>query len=406
MQTPDDLPLLDISGAAFRADPNAVLAACRARHWIARSARGFAVLSYDGCEQILSDPRWVPGIGQILASRGGVEVSSKLQGRNLLTSEGSEHQQLRQAVQPWFTARRIDELRTRTRRLICDLLDQATTADSFDFHSEIAMKIPSRVFCWMIGADESDASQIASWSGSAIKAFNDIPDEWAEVNAAINSLASYVVDLIERKRHNRADDLTSRLLAAAEDGIIDRQDVASLLLEILAASSDNSSHSASIMVSLLCEYPDQWRALTQDNSLIGSAVEESMRFMPRVRCGMHINLVEVDLGGLHFPAKTRFYLHIAAANRDPAVYPDPDRLDVSRRPARPQLGFGLGHHLCLGLSLARMELQEVLRVILEKWRMLTFAGEPEYKVMDDVAIVRMPVSFQRNVSLAVTRDRE
>src|SRR5215467_4295912 len=105
MQTPDDLPLLDIRGAAYRANPNEVLAACRERHRIARSARGFEVLSYDGCEQILSDPQWVPGIGQILASRGGVETSNKLQGRNLLTSEGDEHQRLRQAVQPWFTVR-------------------------------------------------------------------------------------------------------------------------------------------------------------------------------------------------------------------------------------------------------------------------------------------------------------
>jgi cytochrome P450 len=249
----------------------------------------------------------------------------------------------------------------------------------------------------MVGADESDAPQIASWSGSAIKAFNDVPEEWAEVNAALNALAAYVLDLIKQKRRNRAEDLTSGLLAAADDSIIDPQDVVSLLLEILAASSDNSSHSTSIMVSLLCRYPDQWRALTQDNSLIASAVEETMRFMPRVQCGMHFNPAAVDWGGLHFPAKTRFYLHIAVANRDPAVYQDPDRLDVRRRPARPQLGFGMGRHLCLGLSLARMELQEVLRVMLEKWRMLTFAGEPEYKVMDDVAIVRMPVSFQRNV---------
>src|SRR5215469_6236488 len=201
MQTPDDLPLLDIRGAAYRANPNAVLAACRERHWIARSARGFEVLNYYGCEQILSDPQWVPGIGEILASRGGVEISSKLQGRNLLTSESNEHERLRQAVQPWFTARRIEGLRTRTRRLISDLLDQAAIADTFDLHSQIAMKIPSRVFCWMVGADESDAPQIASWSESTIKAFNDIPEEWPEVNSAIKALATYVLDLIEQKRH-------------------------------------------------------------------------------------------------------------------------------------------------------------------------------------------------------------
>src|SRR5262249_38600397 len=161
---------------------------------------------------------------------------------------------------------------------------------------------------------------------------------------------------------------------------------------ILAASSDNTSHSASIMVSLLCRYPDQWYALTQDNSLINAAVEESMRFMPRVRCGMHINPAAVDLGGLQFPAKVRFYLHIATANRDPAVYQDPDRFDVKRRLPRPQLVFGLGRHLCLGLSLAKMELQEVLGVMLKKWRGVTFAAEPVFKLMDDVAIVRMPVS--------------
>jgi cytochrome P450 len=396
MQTLDDLPFLDIKGAAYAADPDAVLARLRDRHWIARSARGLEVLSYDKCEQVLSDPNWVPGIGEILAAKGGVEISTRLRGLNLLTSEGDDHTRLRRAVQPWFSTRRVGELRERTRRLISGLLDKVAGAATCDFHSDIAIKIPSAVFCWMVGADETDAAQIASWSGSAIKAFNDIPEELAEINAALNALGGYVLDLVERKRGEPAEDLISHILAAVNDGTIHAEEVTSVVLEMLAASSDNTSHSASIIVSLLCRHPDQWRALTRDRSLIANAVEEGMRYLPRVRCGMHLNPAEVDLGGLSFPARTRFYLHIASANRDPTVYEDPDRFDVKRIFPRPQLVFGVGRHFCLGSSLARMELQEVLRAVLEKWRDVAFDGEPDFRVLEDVSVVRMPLSFRAN----------
>jgi len=392
----DDLPLFDPEAAARSDDRDAVLAEFRARNWIARSERGFEVFTYERCDQALRDPDWLHGIVDTAASVGMPPARQESQGRNLLTSEGETHAALRRAVQPWFTPRRTEQLRRQTRALAERLIDDLTAHGQGDFLSEVAARIPATVFCWMIGAPDEDAPQLAAWSQSGLKIFKGNPADLPEISAALRGQHRYVRSLVEMKRRDPGDDLVSHLLQAVDDGALAERDMASITTEILAASSDNTSHSATVSAWLMCRYPDQWRRLQADRSLVPGAVEEAMRYEPRIRCAKRFSAAEAELGGLSFPPATRLFLHVAAAHRDPAVYPDPDQFDVGRRLQRPQLNFGAGRHLCLGAGLARMEQQEILGAMLQAWGEVSLGDDPRLTFDDGLHVERLPIEVLPN----------
>ena len=116
-----------------------------------------------------------------------------------------------------------------------------------------------------------------------------------------------------------------------------------------------------LMLWLLCEHPDQWELVADDPGLVDRAVEECARFEPVIRQGKHFNEHDAELLGVPVPAGTLMTAYLDAAHRDPDVFEDPDRFDVTRRLPQPQLIFGIGRHYCIGAALARMQIQEVLR---------------------------------------------
>lgn len=399
-RTSSDLPFLDVESAAFVADPDKALAEARAQSWVARSDRGFEVLTYDMFCEIAQDPTWSPGIAEMLAEMGGSASdmggsgdADGRGGRSLLISEGDVHDQLRRAVMPWFSPRRASELRENTRTMIERLVGTVTSKGRCEFVSQIASQVPSKFFCSMVGTEDHHSDQVGAWSASLVKAFDGNPDDMSEINAAGRALGIFVKDLIATKRETPGDDLVSFLIGAARDGAIEERDVASLLFEMLSASTDNTANSGATMLWLLCEHPDQWARLVDDRSLIPTAVEEVMRFAPSVRWGMKVSARDREVGGVAIPAKSRVFLHVASGNRDETIFADPDRFDVGRKLPRPQLVFGVSHHRCLGATLARMELQELLGVLLDRWREPALDGAAEITRAGSMTVERLPVSF-------------
>ena len=139
-------------------------------------------------------------------------------------------------------------------------------------------------------------------------------------------------ELIDEKERSPGDDLTSTLLVAVEAGALSRRDVRSLLTELLGASVENTTHSMGIAVWLLSRHPDQWRTVASDDRLLGRAVEECARFEPVIRHGNHFNEDDATVLDVPVPAGTLVTAYIAGAHRDPAVYDEPDRFDVTRAP--------------------------------------------------------------------------
>ena len=359
------LPFFDHGTDEFAADPHRCLRAAREMSPIVRTPTGVGVLTYAACHEVILDPAFRPGVFELMrrAAPAGQTAPAPTRTRTLLGSEGRDHQDLRRVVMPWFTPRRIDALRERTADWVGTLLDAVEPTGRCEFMADVASRIPPTVFCWMVGCDVARGPELAHWSSIALRAFSGDPSVMNDVTAAIRELRRFADDLIAEKEQSPGDDITSSLLQAVADGALDRRDVHSLLTELLSASVDNTTHSMGLAVWLLSEHPSEWSAAS-----IESAVEECSRYEPVIRHGNHVATRDVELLGVALPVGTLVTVYLASAHRDPAVYEDPDRFDATRRPAQPQLVFGVGRHFCIGAALARMEIQEVVRAVTTRWR--------------------------------------
>jgi cytochrome P450 len=364
--TTGDLPFLEHTTDAFAADPHGHLRRMREASWIVRTPTGLGVLSYAGCNALLLDPAFRPGIFEMLRRAGpdGTPVEGP---RTLLGSEGDDHQDLRRVVMPWFTPRRIETLREQTAILVGELLDALGDSGNTEFVSDVATRIPPTIFCWMVGCDVARGPELARYSAMALQAFTGDPAVMGEVREALRSLRRFADELLDAKRRAPGDDITTALAAGVEEGVLSQSDARSLLTELLSASVDNTTHSMGLMLWLLCEHPEQWALIAADVGLVERAVEECARFEPVIRHGKHFNEHDAELLGFRVPAGTLMTAYLDAAHRDPDVYEHPDRFDVTRRLPQPQLIFGIGRHYCIGAALARMQIQEVLRAVTTRW---------------------------------------
>jgi len=361
------LPFLDHTSEAFATDPHGALRAAREASWIVETPTGLGVLTYAACNAVIADPGFRPGVFELMrrAGPGDTPVDA---GRTLLGSEGVDHQDLRRVVAPWFTPRRITTLRLQTADLARGLVASVSAAGTSEFMTDVAQRIPPTVFCWMVGCDVDRGPELAATSAVALQAFSGDPAVMGDVVTAIRALRQFADELIEEKRASPGDDMTSALVTAIDEGLLRERDARSLLTELLSASVDNTTNSMGLAVWLLCRHPDQWVRLATESALMERAVEECARFEPSIRHGNHVNDEEVDLLGYRVPAGTLMTVYLAAAHRDPDVFADPDRFDVTRQLPQPQLTFGLGRHYCIGAALARMEIQETLRAVVTSWR--------------------------------------
>jgi hypothetical protein len=230
-------------------------------------------------------------------------------------------------------------------------------------------------------------------SSVALQAFSGDAAVMDDVVDAIRHLTRFAGELIESKRDEPGDDITSALVSAIAAGDLEQRDARSLLTELLSASVDNTTHSMGLALWLLAEHPDQWAQLTADSGRAERAVEECARFEPVIRHGNHVNDLDVDLLGHPVPAHTLVTVFLASAHRDPAVYEEPDRFDVKRRLPQPQLNFGIGRHYCVGAALARMEVQEVLRAVTTRWTGAQVASDACINTALSGEVTSLPVRF-------------
>jgi len=391
--TAGSLPFLDHTGDAFARDPHGSLRTLRDQSWIVRTPTGLGVLTYAACNALLVDPAFRPGVFEVIR-RAAPETARSTGGRTLLGSEGADHQELRRVVMPWFTPRRIETLRAQTVALIGERLDAVATDGGCEFMSDVANRIPPTVFCWMVGCDVRRGSELAHWSTIALQAFSGDPAVMDDVTAAIRELRRFADELIEEKERAPGDDITSALLRAVDDGVLTRDDVRSLLTELLGASVENTTHSLGFAVWLLSEHPDEWAAVASGAAPVERAVEECARYEPVIRHGNHVAEADVEWFGMQVPAGTLVTAYLASAHRDPAAYTDPDRFDAARRPAQPQLEFGVGRHFCIGAALARMEIQEVVRAVTARWRVPRVASGAVIRTATAGEVDALPVEFE------------
>jgi cytochrome P450 len=346
-----------------------VIADARTQSPIAIGPYGPEVLSHDLVRTVLRDDRFVTAHGLGLDAKG--ITSGPLWDRatsNILGLDGAVHHRLRRLVSKAFAPRAAERLRTLAAEIINGLVDPVTTAGRCDVVTDIARGYPTPVICALLGAPPEDWQLFSAWVDDIKKIFEwNVVEDTPAILAAWNELDGYLDELIARRRECLTDDLISDLIRAEDAGDrLTHDEMLMLCSTLLGAGTDTTRNQLAAAVQVLCAHPDQWDLVARHPEMMPDALHELMRYRPITVGTLRRAAEDVELAGVRIPAGTLVAVNAASANRDPAVYEDPDRLDITRQSPPAILNFGGGVHYCLGSHLARLELTEALRVITQR----------------------------------------
>jgi len=395
-----DLPTLAYGAEETPAEVYPRLKATQRQAPVALGPFGPEVLSYHLVRAVLRDPRFQipPGINLLAQGVSSGPLWDKVT-NSLLCLEGDEHHRLRSLASKAFTPRATLRLHDTMVDVMNGLVDQVAHAGRCDVVTDLARPYPVPIICALLGAPREDWQRFSLWADDVFKAFSftvDLAEIEPVVMRAWRELDDYVDDMVARRRHNLTDDLLSDFIRAEDDG--DRLNAAELRMLVgglLLAGTDTTRNQVAASVHVLCGHPEQWELLGENPELAMSAVEETMRHSP-IACGtLRLVAEDAELDGYIFPAGTMVLVNTAAANRDPAVYDDPDRVDITREGAPPILTFGGGVHYCLGANLARREIAEALNVLATRLANPHTAGPVPWKPMVSLSGPKsLPIEFE------------
>ena len=307
-----------------------------------------------------------------------------------------QHRRLRRLVSRAFTPRAAERMRAACVDVINELIDRHSAASRCDMVHDIARQYPVAIICALVGAPREDWELFSRWADDLSKAFGaNVAAEEPAILRAWEQLDAYLKDLIARRRQTLSDDLISELIRAEEDGDrLTHDELVNLVAILLNAGTDTTRNQLAAAVQVLSDHPDQWALLAEQPELAPKSVEELMRHSPIVFAALRVATTDVELDGVLIPAGTYVIANTAAANRDPAVYDDPDRLDITRRGAAPMLTFGGGVHYCLGAHLARLELAEALKVITRRMPNARCIGPVSWRPIAGISgPTSLPIAF-------------
>ena len=299
---------------------------------------------------------------------------------SLIGMDGAGHARLRRRVASAFTRRAIERWRPRITAIAHELLDKAVTEPSFDLMSAYAGALPVRAITELLGVPDVDLGRFRRW-GTDVAADLDALAPAHRQRAATRALAEmngYFTEFLANKRVHPGDDLISDLIGEEQDGVrLDAEEITSLCILLLFAGFETTVNLIGNSVMALVRHPDQLAMVHDDPDLVPSAVEETLRWDAPVQTVSRIPTEPIEVGDTTVDAGTLITLMLGGANRDPAVYDDPNRFDLRRPDARRHLSFAAGPHHCLGAPLARLEAEIALRVLLERLGDLRLAAEPK-----------------------------
>ena len=373
-----------------------VIADTRRRSPIAIGPYGPEVLSYDLVRTVLRDDRFITAKGLALDVKG--ITSGPLWDRatrSLLSLDGAVHHRLRRLVSKAFSPRAAERLRTLAADIITELVEEVTSLGRCDVVA-MARSYPTRVICALLGAPPEDWQLFSGWVEDIKKVFEwNVVEDAPTILAAFHQQDAYLEELIARRRACLTDDLISDLIRAECDGDrLSHDELLMLCSGVLGAGTDTTRNQLAAAVQVLCAHPDQWDLVARNPELALDAVHELMRYRPIVFGTIRRAAEDIELAGVRVPAGTLVAANTASANRDPDVFEDPERLDITRQSPAPILNFGGGVHYCLGAHLARLELTEALRVITQRMPNPRQTGPSPWKGMAGITgPLTVPLEF-------------
>ena len=297
-------------------------------------------------------------------------------GASMLFQNPPDHTRLRSLVQKAFTPRMVEQFRARIGQMCHDLLDKVADNGELDVVADLAYPLPVAVIAAMLGVPAEDHAKFNGWSRLLVDTLdlhrNETVDEKA--SGAIVAFEEYFNRLFALRRADPQDDLITALLAAEEDGDkLSEAELHTMSRLLLIAGFETTVGLISNGVYALLRNPEQMALLRANPRLIGTAVEEFLRYDSPIQMVGRTALEDVEYGGVTFAQGQSVSFMVGAANHDPAVYEHPQTLDIARA-ANPHLSFSSGIHYCLGAPLARLEGQVAIQTLLERFPTLTLQG--------------------------------
>jgi cytochrome P450 len=310
-----------------------------------------------------------------------------------------DHTRLRGLVHRAFTPRVIEALRPKTQQIVDGALETALAAGSMDVIRDLAAPLPVLVIAEMLGLPTEDRDRLKRWSDDLARFVGqfDFPQEQLpQLVRSLVELMEYLRGVVVQRRRRPGHDLISGLLAgeAAGDGLDENELLANCALLLFAGHETTTDLIGNGLAALL-RHPDQLETLRDDPSLIGSAVEELLRYDCPAQLTVRIAHEDLEIGGKRIGAGQSLILMLGAANRDPAPFPEPDRLEITRR-ENPHVAFGYGIHFCLGAALARLEGQIAIGTIVRRFPAIRLATDTlQWRPSQALRGLRsLPVLFQ------------
>lgn len=379
MKTLADAPRVDLTN--LPADPRVVFDEVQAQSWLVRGVVGGIVLGREQVQALLADRRLRSPVQQFIEMQGVTEgLLHDRMCRTLLAIDGDDHARVRSLVRGAFVPKAVDRHRPLMRAILESLLEPAVGRGHCEFMSAVAEHYPIQVMCHVLGVPVEHHEDFTAWIRAiAWSLSTELAAHIDEAERGMKLLDDYVSGLVSDRRTNPRDDLATILVQAEEAGDrLSDDELRSLVIGLLFAGYDTTRNQLGLALWIFAQHAEQWALLAQRPDLARNAVEEVMRFCGAVNSAPRLVVEDFEFQGYRLEAGTMLFLSTASANRDGAAYEHPDRFDVTAE-REPQLTFGGGPHFCLGVHLARAELQEALTMLANAMPRLELDGEPTWR---------------------------
>jgi cholest-4-en-3-one 26-monooxygenase len=327
----------------------------------------------------------------------------KRETRHLLNMDPPEHGKFRSAASHWFTPRAIRARRAEVERITTDLLDEMAGDGEVregDFVKDFTAPLTLAVLADMLGVPREDWHLMFEWTNRIAGASDpEFQTEGAApgagVNEARNNLFTYFAKLAKQRIDNPRDDMVSVLTSARFDGKpMPPMELLSYFLVLVVAGNETTRNAASGGLLALIENPDEFQKLRANPTLVDTAAEEIVRWTTPVIQFCRTPVEDFEFHGQKIRARDSMCLFYPSANRDEAVFDDPDVFRIDRKP-NPHLGFGIGEHFCLGANLARLELRVIFEMLAKRLEFVELAGPYERTRSSFLGgVKRMPIRYR------------
>ena len=370
----------------FLRNPYPAYAALRRDHPVFRfeMLQLWVLTRFDDCAAVLRDhesfsssPHTAGGLIAQLQRQAEQEMAGPI-APTVLSSDPPVHTRLRGLVNKAFTPRRVEQLGPHIAAVADDLLAAARPDEPLDLIREFAQPLPIIIIAELLGVPPSEREQFKAWSTvvAGLTSLLRSPDQNAVIATTRAEVRAYLTQVINARRAHPQDDLISALVQAQEAGeSLDFEELLAFCVLLLVAGNETTANLIGNGTLALARHPDQASLLRAQPDLWPAAVEELARYDGPVQGTIRFARREAEIAGQPINLGDALFVGIGAANRDPAHFPDPDRLNIQREDNH-HLAFGTGIHYCLGAPLARLEAQIAFQALLARFPQLRVAEEP------------------------------